>query len=89
VRSSILTTGPDDAYVQSPIPETGRAPAPPAASPGHPARSRAAALAMHEPITAVHPAVTAAMTHLDRDTEPRLERIVSQLRAQAKLDARC
>jgi hypothetical protein len=44
---------------------------------------------MHERIAAVHPAVAAAMTHLDRDTEPRLERIVSELRTQAKLDARC
>jgi hypothetical protein len=32
--------------------------------------------------------VAAAMTHLDRETEPRLERIVSELRTQAKLDAR-
>jgi hypothetical protein len=28
------------------------------------------------------------MTHIDRETEPRLERIVSELRTQAKLDAR-
>jgi hypothetical protein len=28
------------------------------------------------------------MTHVDRETEPRLERIVSELRTQAKLDAR-
>ncbi len=55
---------------------------------GHPAY-RAVAHAMHERIAAVHPAVAAAMTHLDRDTEPRLERIVSELRTQAKLDARC
>jgi hypothetical protein len=27
------------------------------------------------------------MTHIDRETEPRLERIVSELRTQAKLDA--
>ena len=53
---------------------------------GHPAY-RAVAHAMHERIAAVHPAVAAAMTHVDRETEPRLERIVSELRTQAKLDA--
>jgi len=54
---------------------------------GHPAY-RAVAHAMHERIAAVHPAVAAAMTHVDRETEPRLERIVSELRTQAKRDAR-
>ena len=54
---------------------------------GHPSY-RAVAHAMHEHIAAVHPSVAAAMTHLDRETEPRLERIVSELRTQAKLDAR-
>jgi thymidylate synthase ThyX len=54
---------------------------------GHPAY-RAIAHAMHEHIAAVHPTVAAAMTHVDRETEPRLERIVSELRTQAKLDAR-
>jgi thymidylate synthase ThyX len=54
---------------------------------GHPTY-RAVAHAMHERIAAVHPAVAAAMTHVDRETEPRLERIVSELRTQAKLDAR-
>jgi thymidylate synthase ThyX len=54
---------------------------------GHPAY-RAIAHAMHEHIAAVHPAVAAAMTHIDRETEPRLERIVSELRTQAKLEAR-
>jgi thymidylate synthase ThyX len=53
---------------------------------GHPAY-RAIAHAMHERIAVVHPAVAAAMTHVDRATEPRLERIVSELRTQAKLDA--
>ena len=53
---------------------------------GHPAY-RAVAHAMHERIAAVHPCVAAAMTYLDRATEPRLERIVSELRTQAKLDA--
>jgi thymidylate synthase ThyX len=52
---------------------------------GHPSY-RAIAHAMHEHIAAVHPAVAAAMTHVDRETEPRLERIVSELRTQAKLD---
>ena len=54
---------------------------------GHPSY-RAVAHAMHDHISEVHPAVAAAMTHLDRETEPRLERIVSELRTQAKLDAR-
>lgn len=53
---------------------------------GHPAY-RAIAHAMHERIAAVHPAVASAMGHVDRETEPRLERIVSELRTQAKLDA--
>jgi len=53
---------------------------------GHPAY-RAVAHAMHERIAAVHPSVAAAMTHVDRETEPRLERIVSELRTQQKLDA--
>jgi thymidylate synthase ThyX len=54
---------------------------------GHPSY-RAVAHAMHERIAAVHPAVAGAMTFVDRETEPRLERIVSELRTQAKLDAR-
>jgi thymidylate synthase ThyX len=53
---------------------------------GHPAY-RAVAHTMHERIAAVHPAVAAAMTYVDRATEPRLERIVSEQRAQAKRDA--
>ncbi|MGI8729200.1 MAG: FAD-dependent thymidylate synthase [Solirubrobacteraceae bacterium] len=53
---------------------------------GHPTY-RAVAHAMHERIAEVHPAVAAAMTHVDRETEPRLERIVSELRSQAKIDA--
>ena len=35
----------------------------------------------------MHPAVAATMTHVDDDTEPRLERILSEMRTQAKLDA--
>ncbi|MGZ4230068.1 MAG: FAD-dependent thymidylate synthase [Solirubrobacteraceae bacterium] len=50
---------------------------------GHPSY-RAVAHEMHAQIAAVHPAVAAAMTHVDRDTEPRLERILSELRAHAR-----
>ena len=53
---------------------------------GHPSY-RAVAHEMHRQIAAVHPAVAATMTHVDRDTEPRLERILSEMRTQAKLDA--
>jgi hypothetical protein len=50
---------------------------------GHPAY-RAVALQMHAQIASVHPAVAAAMTHVDRDTEPRLERILSEMRSHAR-----
>ncbi len=53
---------------------------------GHPSY-RAVAHALHAAIAAVHPAVGAAMTHVDRETEPRLERILSEMRTQAKHDA--
>nr|MBA3327410.1 FAD-dependent thymidylate synthase [Solirubrobacterales bacterium] len=53
---------------------------------GHPTY-RAVAHAMHARIAEVHPAVAATMTHVDRETEPRLERILSELRTQAKVDA--
>jgi thymidylate synthase ThyX len=53
---------------------------------GHPSY-RAVAHALHAAIAAVHPAVAAAMTHVDRETEPRLERILSEIRTQAKQDA--
>ncbi len=53
---------------------------------GHPSY-RAVAHALHAAIAEVHPAVGAAMTHVDRDTEPRLERILSEMRTQAKRDA--
>jgi thymidylate synthase ThyX len=49
---------------------------------GHPGY-RAVAHEMHAQIAAVHPAVAAAMTHVDRETEPRLERILSELRSHA------
>ena len=52
---------------------------------GHPTY-RAVAHEMHRQIAAVHPAVAAAMTHVDTETEPRLERILSEMRTQAKLE---
>ncbi|MBD0281384.1 MAG: FAD-dependent thymidylate synthase [Thermoleophilaceae bacterium] len=54
---------------------------------GHPAY-RAVAHALHAEIARVHPTVAAAMTFVDRDTEPRLERILSEIRAHAKHRAR-
>ena len=50
---------------------------------GHPSY-RAVAHELHAQIAAVHPAVAAAMTHVDREAEPRLERILSEIRTQAK-----
>ncbi|HSI79498.1 MAG TPA: FAD-dependent thymidylate synthase, partial [Solirubrobacterales bacterium] len=50
---------------------------------GHPGY-RAVAQAMHERIAAVHPAVAAAMTHIDSSSEPRLERILSEIRTHRK-----
>jgi thymidylate synthase ThyX len=50
---------------------------------GHPSY-RAIAHEMHAQIASVHPAVAAAMTHVDRETEPRLERILSELRTHAR-----
>ncbi|HVW16877.1 MAG TPA: FAD-dependent thymidylate synthase [Solirubrobacteraceae bacterium] len=54
---------------------------------GHPSY-RAVAHEMHAQIAAVHPAVAAAMRHVDTESEPRLERILAEMRTQAKLDAR-
>ena len=54
---------------------------------GHPGY-RAVAHEMHRQIEQVHPAVAQAMRHVDTTAEPRLERILSEMRAQAKLDAR-
>jgi thymidylate synthase ThyX len=54
---------------------------------GHPAY-RAVAHALHAEIARVHPTVAAAMTFVDRDTEPRLERILSEIRTHAKHAAR-
>ena len=42
---------------------------------------------MHEHIARVHPSVAAAMRHVDHTAEPRLERMLGELRTQAKLDA--
>ena len=50
---------------------------------GHPTY-RAIAQAMHERIAAIHPAVAAAMSHVDTSQEPRLERILSEIRTQRK-----
>jgi thymidylate synthase ThyX len=50
---------------------------------GHPSY-RAVAHEMHAQIASVHPAVAAAMTHVDRQAEPRLERILSEMRSHAR-----
>ncbi len=50
---------------------------------GHPTY-RAVAQAMHEQIAAVHPGVAAAMSHVDASAEPRLERIMSEIRTHRK-----
>jgi thymidylate synthase ThyX len=54
---------------------------------GHPTY-RAIAQAMHERIAAIHPAVAAAMSHVDMSQEPRLERMLSEIRTQRKRAAR-
>ena len=53
---------------------------------GHPTY-RAVAQAMHERIGAVHPAIAAAMRHVDSSSEPRLERIMSEIRTHRKRTA--
>src|SRR5215203_6663692 len=50
---------------------------------GHPTY-RAVAQAMHERIEAIHPGAAAAVTHVDTSQEPRLERIMSEIRTQRK-----
>jgi len=50
---------------------------------GHPTY-RAVAQAMHERIAAIHPGVAAAMNHVDDSQEPRLERIMSEIRTHRK-----
>jgi thymidylate synthase ThyX len=53
---------------------------------GHPSY-RAVAHEMHRLIAAVHPAVADAMRWVDTSSEPRLERILSEMRTQARMDA--
>jgi hypothetical protein len=50
---------------------------------GHPTY-RAVAQAMHERIAAVHPAIAGAMVHVDSSREPRLERILGEIRTHRK-----
>jgi thymidylate synthase ThyX len=50
---------------------------------GHPSY-RAVAHEMHRQIAEVHPGVAAAMSFVDRDAEPRLERILAELRGAAR-----
>ena len=50
---------------------------------GHPGY-RAVAHEMHRQICAVHPAVGRAMNHVDSEREPRLERILSEMRTEAR-----
>jgi thymidylate synthase ThyX len=52
---------------------------------GHPSY-RAVAHEMHRQIAAVHPAVAATMTHIDASAEPRLERMLGEMRTQAQRD---
>ena len=51
---------------------------------GH-ASYRAVAQEMHALIAERHPAVAGAMTHVDRSTEPRLERILAEMRGETRL----
>jgi thymidylate synthase ThyX len=50
---------------------------------GHPSY-RAVAREMHRLIAGVHPAVAAAMTFLDDSTEPRLERLLAEMRNEQR-----
>jgi thymidylate synthase ThyX len=50
---------------------------------GHPSY-RAVAHEMHAQIAAVHPSVAAAMSWVDRDREPRLERILAEMRSATR-----
>jgi thymidylate synthase ThyX len=50
---------------------------------GHPSY-RAVAHEMHSQIAGVHPTVAAAMTHVDHEAEPRLERILSEMRTHTR-----
>jgi hypothetical protein len=42
---------------------------------------------MHAQIASVHPAVAGSMTHVDDHSEPRLERILSEMRAAERAAA--
>ena len=53
---------------------------------GHPSY-RAVAHEMHAQISSVHPAVGAMMTHVDGDAEPRLERILAEMRSHVRAAA--
>ena len=53
---------------------------------GHPSY-RAVAHEMHALIAEVHPAVAATMNHVDTEAEPRLERILAEMRNQARTAA--
>jgi thymidylate synthase ThyX len=53
---------------------------------GHPSY-RAVAQEMHRLIADVHPSMAAAMQHVDLTTEPRLERLLAEMRTQAKREA--
>jgi thymidylate synthase ThyX len=53
---------------------------------GHPSY-RAVAHEMHAQIAAVHPAVAATMSHVDTEAEPRLERILAEMRTHARTAA--
>ncbi|MGI8715161.1 MAG: FAD-dependent thymidylate synthase [Solirubrobacteraceae bacterium] len=53
---------------------------------GHPSY-RAVAHEMHAQIAAVHPAIAGAMRHVDAETEPRLERILAEMRTQTRATA--
>jgi thymidylate synthase ThyX len=53
---------------------------------GH-ASYRAIAQAMHAAIAERHPAVAATMTYVDHSSEPRLERILAEIRGEARLSA--
>jgi thymidylate synthase ThyX len=54
---------------------------------GHPSY-RAVAHEMHAQIAAVHPTIAETMVHVDRQTEPRLERILSEMRSHARAAGR-
>ncbi|MGI8596821.1 MAG: FAD-dependent thymidylate synthase, partial [Thermoleophilaceae bacterium] len=54
---------------------------------GHPSY-RAVAHEMHALVAGVHPSVAAAMSHVDTRAEPRLERIISEIRTDGRRAAR-